>query len=131
MNKEEKIKEAYGSNYDRFKNVIDEYGWNQKRIFNYQDLDYENFDYKETGHGIYISRPKSLRGIENNNGWIKIESKEQLLKLYSENEGLNMFFVINKKGYMSIDSLGKVRANRWFSSYTHYKIIINPQPPIY
>ena len=124
--KETKIKEAYGEYSDIALGLCGENGWIEKsKYYTYFPQDTQVSQYGQ------FKRPKSLQGIEDNNGWIRIESKEQLLLLDKENEGFNMFFVKDKKGYISIDRLGKVRAGRWFSSYTHYQQIIKPQPPIY
>lgn len=122
MTKEEKIKQAYGINYDNFKNVIDEQGWNQKRIFNYQDLDHKNFDYKETGHGIYISRPKSLQGIENNNGWNKISEVG-----YPKDESVNYHVLhIDFPEVQEISLMQEVDKR-----FTHWRRIETPINPIY
>lgn len=43
-------------------------------------LDKYGYNGECVGHSHY--RPKSLQGIENNNGWIKIESEESLPKEY-------------------------------------------------
>ena len=75
MTKEEKIQEAYGEYWDEVKEFVCEYGWTQKKslIGNFSN---ETFDSRKVigFNDTYKYRPKSLKGIENNNGWIKIES---------------------------------------------------------
>ena len=78
--KEEVIKEAYGAHWETVKDFVDENGW----------CKYFNFDRVETGIEpileLYIEqirpysnwRPKSLQGIETNNGWISINSEKDL-----------------------------------------------------
>jgi len=77
MTKEERIHEAYKELFDnedlkekdnRFngiKNFIDNDGWLSGNIHNVDKKLIEC-----SGHEI---RPKSLQGIENNNGWIKLQ----------------------------------------------------------
>lgn len=73
-------------------------------------------------------RPKSLEGIEDNNGWVKIESEADLPKedlqcwLIDEEFGTDI-------GYFSFST------KKWFVDceqfVTHYKPIIKPEPPKY
>ena len=64
--KQESIKNAYGEYWEQCK--IDENGWcdyDDWLNFIGQSIYYDLFDWK--------MRPKSLFGIDNNNGWIRIE----------------------------------------------------------
>lgn len=64
-------------------------------------------------------RPKSLSGIENNNGWIKIENEEDLPK-------------DNEDYWVVID--GEIKVTHGFSirrNSTHYQPIVKPRLPIY
>lgn len=88
MTKEEKIKEAYGEYWELFSYkeqdlILKNNGWVNK--FNHP-LHFEmvNFYEIETlAYGVGTSwRPKSLQGIENNNGWIQIESENDLPKTF-------------------------------------------------
>ena len=102
MTKEEVIQQAYGECWEQIKDYVDQDGWCNdggnrmfKEIFEgngkinkYSSITIfhtyfnrlVNFKNK-TGHW----RPKSLQGIENNNGWIKIESEEDLPKEIIDN----------------------------------------------
>ena len=81
-------------------------------------------------------RPKSLQGIENNNGWIKIESKDDLPK-----EEIDVHFIFTEyKGEEGRFQTYGVWDNNLKSFYsgalkinnvTHYQPIIKPKPPIY
>jgi len=74
MTKEEKIQEAYGEYWEKLKFCIDENGW-FNQITKWQSLD--NYFHKDTIEGkSYLQRPKSLQGIENNNGWEDIQKAE-------------------------------------------------------
>lgn len=82
-----------------------------------------------TSDGEFIDckiRPKSLQGIEDNNGWIRIESEEDLPK-----KGANCHFIL-KNGVCGIfvdigDSEYLTLRNRG----THYQPIEEPLKPIY
>jgi len=127
MTKEEKIQEAYGEYWEKLKFCIDENGW-FNQITKWQSLD--NYFHKDTIEGkSYLQRPKSLQGIENNNGWIKIESEEDLPTTEIDchiiyNNNLMTFSVWDNvlKGFY----IGIVKQNP-----THYQPIIKPQPPLY
>lgn len=69
--KEEAIKNAYGENWDKVKAHIDEMGWIDISIANRLSLEFTCALDKELYSPMTgIFRPKSLRGIETNNGWI-------------------------------------------------------------
>lgn len=76
MTKKEKIIESWGEELETYKPNED--GWSSKIIYDWNNFEFKTFDTKLVGHGMYKVRPESLNGIENNNGWIKIESKLDL-----------------------------------------------------
>lgn len=72
-------------------------------------------------------RPKSLKGIENNNGWIKIESEADLPKdssaliwVYTDKGNIYNYFFYST--WFSINEIEEV---------THYQRITKPLKPIY
>lgn len=91
MTKQEKIKEAYGEYWETAKDYVDDFGWcmyqlndKQERICGFAinsfiKCEFNNFK-QDNANYIYYVRPISLRGIENNNGWIKIGSEDENLK---------------------------------------------------
>lgn len=129
MTKEEKIKEAYGSYYEEVKNKIDNNGW----LFDSLDFFNEkmtNIDIDHKWHNEYEAssyRPLQLEGIENNNGWIKIESEADLPKengvYWTLRNGSTVPLYL--KVYNDLDS------EYWVNAYTHYQKIIKPEPPLY
>lgn len=138
--KEEKIREAYGGYWEIVKYFVDQNGfiW-EYSIFSktknnlLENIECENklLKYSEVGNSpMFYLRPKSLQGIENNNGWIKIESEDDLPK-----EG--HYWVFTKKGEI-IDSPKysdyefMFNDNKyWLENFTHYKPIQRPEKPIY
>ncbi len=127
MTKEDLIKEAYGKYYTKLSGSIDENGWSnnwnhfasvETRLFAKEDI--------EQSKGKW--RLKSLKGIENNNGWIKIESENDFPK-----EELDCFFIKDNLMYQGLwdnilkgfySGLQKINAS-------HYKKIIIPDLPLY
>lgn len=139
MTKEEKIKEAYGNHWDFFKEKVNENGWIKDRDFwgvwpedmnkiNWQTTDHEN-DYYDT------RRPLSLKGIENNNGWITINSKLDLPIV----RGYYFVIMHGKKTIMGYNP----EYQKWIGGghyyfephenlkLTHYQPINFPNDPIY
>lgn len=72
--------------------------------------------------------PKSLEGIENNNGWIKIESENDLPK---EN-GKQYQVVMKKDKSIHIGFyFEQTHKSQWIENISHYLEIKTPKPPIY
>ena len=136
MTKEEKIKESWGITSDK----INEKGWlyfgyacngwddvedwlednNLNSDESYYDMTYDECD---NGDLIYVQiRPKSLQGIENNNGWIKIESEEQR---FPDEDLWICNFNGNKQPFIH-DAYDFIPER-----YTHYQPIEKPKPPLF
>lgn len=124
MTKEERIQEAYGEYWNELNNQSKECafkneGWVASILNNPPtdiDIDFESFSY----------RPKSLQGIEDNNGWVKIEDKQitkfnDSFDIVFTNKG-NIYTYATYCNFSSIYELEKV---------THFQQITKPQPPIY
>lgn len=80
MNSKQKaIEKAYGDYY-KICNP-DENGWSIKRKgIGFEQLKKQIELEYDKPHNAYAFRPKSISGIENNNGWNKIESEDDLPK---------------------------------------------------
>lgn len=134
MTKEEKIKEAYGEFWYRLSELQKNYalefngyvciGYSdeQKRLF-IDIVKSKLFDQEPT-------RPKSLRGIETNNGWIKIESEDDLP---DEICGLWEVVINGEQKFIELLKDNKSRLYKDFvrDGITHYKIKEKSTPPIY
>lgn len=120
--KEEVIKEAWGEHYTE---RVDENGWCS--IWG-TSLDLKECDivkeYQDSSGDI--CRPKTLRGIENNNGWIHIESEADLP---NENEIYHVFY---SDGTISSRYFHQ-KHNDWTNDpkATHYQPIVKPNKPLY
>lgn len=125
MTKQEAIKQAYGEHWNEVKDYVDENGYaNLDYSFTYEDI---GLELQENGNW----RPKSIQGIETNNGWIKIESEKDL----PTERDMNDTLVIDKNGIMETVSSNTLKwvysRNHWINYYTHYQTIAKPKPPIY
>jgi hypothetical protein len=134
MTKQEKIQEAYGEHWEKLKDSISENGWvsfysDETRIRD-EFHKKENIECSPNHNNNW--RPKSLQGIENNNGWIKIKSEEDLPK-----DNTRCHFIIDRyeeleKQGIYIDGLFWDAQSAYTNKIiTHYQPIIKPEPPIY
>ena len=138
MTKQETIAKAYGEHWETVKDFVDKEGW----LFTNGQKFIVNFRYQERGFlTTHRVRPKSLMGIENNRGWIKIESQADLPKddEFKFNETFlvyycckgcsNMIFKgsIDKYTLKFRDITNKLEKEK----VTHYQPIVKPEPPIY
>ena len=143
--KQQAIKAAYGEFWEQVKDFVDENGWVIKYRFNpfsenteidrRKELNIEGFfEYKTYFNGNEISvRPKSLAGIETNNGWISILSEKDLPKdekdiefwILDDGEIIHAQFMHESKSWYDMFNLNL----RYFP--THYQPIIKPKPKIF
>lgn len=153
MNSKEKcIAEAYGEllgkeKYNLIKNQINENGvcrlMDDRHMFITEnttllDLGFKRNDERirnwlDSDGGYFM--PKSLDGLENNRGWIKIESEADLPKettrcwVYNINNKFN-FQQDETFNYMNVDNF-KRQVNKWLKKYTHWKPMHFEKPPIH
>ena len=140
--KQEAIKKAYGEeNYNFFKGIIGENGWIGLSRYDFEeDLESEKkfdkmiyeIEFEESFDNEQVFyRPKSLQGIENNNGWIRIESEADLPK-----EGMHHSILLDSEcinGYRNYDVIVFYEVNSKFrkKEISHYQPIEEPLKPIY
>lgn len=143
--KQEAIKKAYGEeNFNLFKDIINENGWIGLSRYGFdEDWDTEDkfdkmvseIEFEESFEdGMNFYRPKSLQGIENNNGWIKIESEADLPKEDYYGELFEVGF-LDDIGYFHHERKRcSLKSLKWMFErklVTHYQPIEKPKPPIY
>lgn len=128
--KQEVIKEAYGEYWEEYQRYVNDNGWltelndvihhcitTKGRIL--RDLNNKsNIEFEEVNNYL---RPKSLQGIENNNGWIKIDNEEQ----HDEIENDYYWWYNIQNGDWEIGDKST------YGKYTHYQPIEKPKSPIY
>lgn len=129
MTKEEIIKKAYGHLYETHSHLIDSNGWvHNGNIDDYLTMGETEFLGECEYSRDTLFRPMLLKGIENNNGWTKIESEEDLPKETIE------YWVVLESG--TITKASYLDGRKVFFMFgdlkvTHYKKLNYPQPPIY
>lgn len=138
MTKQEKIKEAYGAYWESVKLLTDENGFICQSTLFFPEtpmMDKMEIQVKPfPPDGRCYWRPMVLKGIENNNGWIKIESEDDLPKDNGSyftktnycKETIERDYPIFTKS-MSIEDERKW----WLENITHYQPIIKPNEPLY
>lgn len=135
----EAIKKAYGGYWEEMSPFVDENGWFDKNSF-YKNI--FSFEVYQSQDLIFTHKddnmiPTSIAGIENNNGWIRIEedgsnlpkepyglytvlSKDPIFVEEPKNQGIEEFWVNDEN-----------KVKDWISNYSHYQPIIKPEPPIW
>ena len=121
--KQEAIKKAYCEYWDKVKDYVDENGWASYPNVQQHDYDFGKLEFKD---GCTFLRPESLQGIENNNGWIRIESGADL----PNNEKVWICTSNNRVLISSKAVLNWVLKNP-DNKITHYQPIEKLKPPIY
>ena len=127
--KQEAIKNAYGEYWEKVKDFVDENGWCDVSVYStIKHLDAE-FAEIENENGQFDMRPKSLAGIDNNVGWIRIkEDGSNLPDIDSKDD----FWICNENLFFDWVSNAKqihIKFNN--KTATHYQPIVKPLPPIY
>lgn len=91
-------------------------------VLNHHNFTIEDLDIDSDGHGIISWRPKSLKGIENNNGWIVYDGRalDELCLVFTNNG--NIYNYSQFKNSFSICEIEKI---------THYQHIKFPGKPFY
>jgi len=124
MAKQDKIKEVYGEHWESIKDFVDENGrlkviWGHISFYpQYAKLASAIKNSNIEFEGDYYARPKSLQGIEDNNGWTKIESEDDLPK----EKGLICEFLNKNKKTATYVSVDRVYDKDWFlRRYTHWR----------
>lgn len=127
----EAIKKAWAGFYNPQVNM--ENGWMDIRPGTYSnDQFFDRIKFNDKKHSI---RPKTLSGLDNNNGWIKIENESDLPKdgniryfhyhLPSKERMIAMDIRLESYTFEAIKNLHSA------GLCTHYKPIEQPHPPIY
>lgn len=96
-----------------------------KEPFAYSYFDFKDFDYIYLVDGANI-RPKYLKGIEDNNGWISIKSEGDLPKTEMQD-----CYIMDKNSGIIVGKFVSDEKSIWLENATHYQPIEKPKPPIY
>ena len=136
MTKQETIAKAYGEHWETVKDFVDENGWSKrgyywklKEIYSLNEIK-EKFKVTIEIDNDKIFRPKSLTGIENNRGWIKIESEADLPKESGFYFGKDYEFGTDIM-YFDFETKKWKDLSLYIQQVTHYQPIVKPETPIY
>ena len=127
------IKAAYGELYDS--KTTNKDGW-QKYPYHEPVYDKDKFESKQEGPYLCI-RPKSLQGLENNRGWTRIESEEDLPKEIGDywvvwnGKIIVQHWLHNNPDNPYNDMIQNNQVFSWMQAVTHYQPIEVPKPPIF
>lgn len=136
MTKEEKIKEAYGEFWQRlseeqklFALAYDgavQIGYSEKDKQLFKDIVKSGlFDQQPT-------RPKSLQGIKNNNGWTKIKNGNSItLPEYKKGDIYEVWNIETESGYPCRFTAKEVKKQFDYKHITHYRLVERTKFPIY
>ncbi|WP_312922553.1 hypothetical protein [Empedobacter brevis] len=124
MTKEEIIKEAWGECWNKLPKEAQEKALKNNGFVSQYFEDLLTIDKRE--RKLFEIRPKSLQGIENNNGWIKIVSEKDLPKTEMQD-----CFIMDKKLGVIVGRFTLSEKNILLENATHYQPIEKPKPPIY
>jgi hypothetical protein len=134
--KEQAIKNAYGDNiWEKIKLFVDKDGWYKwTKKSNVNLVISPGFDYNKISDSY---RPESLRGIENNNGWIRISAQADLPAIKIPGNQINYKFYEacyfdEEKFVMASLTLTAFQLRRGYlkNCWTHFREF-SPKPPIY
>jgi hypothetical protein len=142
--KEEVIKKAYGEHWGTVENYVNSDGWCS------QFLEYLGINVfgDEAEYTTINWRPKSLQGIEDNNGWIKVKNErelpsdlevchfipcgsfeEQFTGFIKDDE---VYFVDSNLRVNKDDEQDLIYLNSWLKcQITHYQPIQKPNSPLH
>lgn len=133
-NTETKKQEAIRLAYEKLElpfneNILFDNGWTRIRPSQYYSK-YSELDLMELTPYVHSIRPKSLSGIEDNNGWTSMLSEEDLPK------ETGYYWVKNKhsKDRIEVDYLdynSQHTFDMWKEFNTHWQPIQKPNPPIF
>jgi hypothetical protein len=127
MTKQDKIQEAYGEHWDKVKEIVSHDGWvgalSLIPYFEVSEIDFINSK----------QRLLSLRGIENNNGWVKIYCENDIPQFDCDCFALENDGKILLTSWIQKDNVNEDKLQRefWKLNLSHYKIIETTKPPIY
>lgn len=132
--KQDAIKNAYGEYWEQVKSHVSENGWINTKIL---DLSKTEISYQQAKNRLnfkveFEHRPSSLQGIEDNNGWIRIESENDLPKDIDNywvqwNTQFDLSILTTKAHFY----YGEKSNSEWLTKITHWQPIIKPLNPIY
>lgn len=140
--KQKAIREAYGEHWEQVKDFVNENGW-----FEYDFYDQNKSQKYKTALDLVADKintlpnsahtriiPKSLQGIDSNNGWLSVEEhglpKEAIGEYFVCVKGKpingSCAWILSTSSFCSRDGMFAQG-----SLISHYQPVVKPKPPIY
>jgi len=122
MTKQEKINIAWSEIDSEFYGLASEEGWRRN-----SGVKYDTWDGRFQVNNMF-HRPKSLEGIENNKGWIKINSESDLPK------EIGNYDIFTKENELSVGFYSEENnpiKKYWIDNITHWQPSLKREIPLY
>ena len=133
--KEEVIQIAYGEYWEQVKDYVDENGWCKTRkgigFAQIQQSELHIEFKKDYNFSSYPFRPKSLQNIESNNGWISINSENDLPTIGTFYTILSFDENIVEREFPNPKFTLEFNKEWWLKYVTHYQEKIMPNKPLH
>ena len=124
--KEELLQSIYGAEYIH----ADINGWMKYGMYHPNDLGFDNDEVDRYGD-MYLWRPKSLQGIEDNFGWISINSENDLPTIGTFYTILSFDENIVEREFPNPKFTLEFNKEWWLKYVTHYQEKIVPNKPLH
>ena len=124
--KEELLQSIYGAEYIH----ADINGWMKYGMYHPNDLGFDNDEVDRYGD-MYLWRPKSLQGIEDNFGWISINSEKDLPTIGTFYTILSFDENIVEREFPHPNFTLEFNKEWWLKYVTHYQEKIMPNKPLH
>ncbi len=131
MTKQEFIKQAFGKSWNKLsygmqEHILTRHHW-VDRSSNRMNLSPADLGFKESDCEISCEfwRPIALKGIEDNNGWIKLESEAD----FPKEKGIYKW--LTKSGFTTTFDFEPSDRDEQFSRYSHWKPVLIELLPLY
>ena len=121
--KAEVIREEWEQSEAPFLEYNIDNGWSVRHDIKPKEVNFDKFQWVCNLDGYKI-RPKSLQGIEDNNGWISIKSEEDLPE-----DSKECFYLLGDTIFVAFGCDVKRHYRR--GKLKHYQPITKPNPPLH
>lgn len=126
--KEKAIREAYGEHWEQCKYKIDSDGWLECHELKPSLRMISDLLLEGKVNNPYKFRPKSLQGIETNNGWTRIESEADLP---TETKSYHVMYKDGSIIQHHFSTKSDFDRILFLEEFTHWQEILIPNQPIY
>lgn len=127
MTKQSIIQKAYGKYWEIVKGAVDDNGW-CLGFYDIRDIDKKSNWMSNNPAYAHLWQPRSLKGIETNNGWYKVSA---MTDLPSENGIYIAKLVGGKIQQIKLSNVTKATKENLLLNITHWRYEYEYPEPIY